>query len=63
MTSRYAPAVPLLAAASGLAACGSVGLSGLQLNGAPSLAEPVFDGGVLAVAVAGSRLAVLRTGR
>jgi ribose transport system permease protein len=41
----------------------AVGLSGLQLNGVPSWVEPVFNGGVLAVAVAASRLAVLRTGR
>jgi ribose/xylose/arabinose/galactoside ABC-type transport system permease subunit len=38
-------------------------LSGLQLNGVPSWVEPVFDGGILALAVAASRIAVLRTSR
>jgi ribose transport system permease protein len=41
----------------------AVGLSGLQLNGVPSWVEPVFNGGILAVAVSASRLAVLRSGR
>jgi ribose transport system permease protein len=41
----------------------AVGLSGLQLNGVPNWVEPVFNGGVLALAIAASRLAVLRTSR
>jgi ribose transport system permease protein len=41
----------------------AIGLNGLQLNGVPVWVEPVFNGGVLAVAVAASRLAVLRAAR
>lgn len=41
----------------------AVGLNGLQLNGVPVWVEPVFDGAVLAVAVAASRFAILRSSR
>ncbi|HJS94143.1 MAG TPA: ABC transporter permease [Solirubrobacteraceae bacterium] len=41
----------------------AVGLSGLELNGAPDWVAPVFDGGVLAAAIAASRIAVLRSER
>jgi ribose transport system permease protein len=39
------------------------GLSGLELNGVPDWVAPVFDGGVLAAAIAASRTAVLRSER
>lgn len=38
-----------------------VGLNGLQLNGAPFWVQPVFQGGVLVLAVGLSRLALSRT--
>jgi ribose transport system permease protein len=38
-----------------------VGLNGLQLNGAPFWVQPVFQGGVLVLAVGLSRLAATRT--
>jgi ribose transport system permease protein len=41
----------------------AVGLSGLELNGVPNWVEPVFDGGVLALAVSASRLAEVRASR
>ena len=41
----------------------AVGLSGLELNGVPDWVAPVFDGGVLAAAIAASRIAVLRSER
>lgn len=41
----------------------AVGLSGLELNGVPNWVEPVFDGGVLALAVSASRFAEVRASR
>jgi ribose transport system permease protein len=41
----------------------AVGLSGLELNGAPSWVQPIFDGGVLMGAIVASRVALLRGGQ
>ena len=41
----------------------AVGLNGLELKGVPDGVAPVFDGGVLAAAIAASRIAVLRSER
>jgi ribose transport system permease protein len=38
----------------------AIGVSGLELNGVPNWVEPVFDGGVLVLAVGFSRLAAAR---
>lgn len=38
----------------------AIGVSGLELNGVPNWVEPVFDGGVLVLAVGTSRLAAAR---